>query len=382
VTLGLILNLISILKFNFYPLIFTVYLSISIVRSLNPAHIIQSLILTIIGCLAFFKLFNNKKIQVETIVFLSLIATYLISCFVLKRYDRIIQHLAFITINPGVAYLMRMKKISSSQINIIFSCVATLFFLKIINHENPVTALKVMSGNGISLILSVVVIPYYIARHFEGKRLIITPALINFIICIWAGGRAGIIGSFISLLGILWIKYKHLRSHFFLGLFFIFIFEFIFHYLFGSIFRNLYFFKFAFERFSAHSFFNDPRISMALDYFQSVDTFSFIFGSDLKQAWPAGARWNYDPHNSFINLICKNGILGYLNIILTLTTLKFLFKMNILFFVLFLNYIILALTDSFLFYESWDFLFIFFLAYSFSAVSFSNIKFPPLRLIR
>jgi hypothetical protein len=376
------LNLISKLNSNIYALLLTVYVSLSLVRFLNPAHIIQSIILAFLGFLAFLKLINNKKIQIEVIFLFVLVATYLISCYVLKRYDRIIQNLTFIVMNSGVAYLLRIKKVSSSQIYIIFLCLIILFGYKILNYENPITTLGVTSGNGISIMLAVVVIIYYVARQFEHKRLPILPALINFLLCIWAGGRAGIIASFLCFLGICWINYKHLRLNLLLGLFFIFTAVILFHDELRTIFKNLYFFEFAVQRFSTHSFFHDPRINMITAYFKTVDHNSFLFGTDLKKAWPEGVFWNFDPHNSFINLMCKNGLIGFLNLILVLFSLNVLLKKNLLFFILFLSYILLALADSFLFYESWDFVYLFFIAYSISLINFRRIKFISLVLAR
>jgi hypothetical protein len=369
------LNLISKLNSNIYTLLLTFYVSISLVRFLHPAIILQSVILAFIGFLAFFKLINNKKIQVETIFLFGLIATYLISCYLLIRYDRVIQNLVFITINSGVAYLMRMKKVSSSQINIIFLCLIILFSYKILNYENPITTLRVTSGNGISIMLAVVVIVYYVARQFEYKRLPILPALINFILCIWAGGRAGIIASFLCFLGICWINYKHLRLILLLGLFFISTATILFHKEFGTFLGNFYFFESSVQRFSTHSFFNDPRINIISTYFKTLDLYSIFFGADLKKIWPEGVFWNFDPHNSFINLTYKNGLIGYLNLILVLFSLCVLLKKNLLFFILFLSYILLALADSFLFYESWDFVYFFFIAYSISLINFRRIKF-------
>lgn len=344
---------------SFNTTIFTAYLTLSLVRFLIPANFIITSSLCILGLTAF-SFSHREKITPENVILIFLVLSFLISACVTKRYERIPQVLFFSLMSSGIAYLLRKSLISSSHILIIFLCLSLFFFEKIFTQTDPVTTLRVTSGNGISLMTSVTIISYYIACYNEKKTLMLFPAAINFLICLWAGGRSGIFSSLIILLGLYFlINYKRFYLNLLLSvtiLVFIFNINSIYSFL-----GNFYFFKASYLRFTTHSFIQDPRIFILKDYLSNLNITNILFGVNLKNLWSGGLIYNFDLHNSFLNLTSKAGLIGWCNILMTIFALLIFLRKNLLFFILFLSLIVLCITDGFIFFESWDFLFLFFI---------------------
>ena len=356
-------------KYNIY--IFSGYLTLSLIRFLVPGQFILTSFLCLLGLIAFsFSFLYKEKITPENVILIFLVLSFLISACVTKRYERILQALFFSVMSSGIAYLLRKSLISSSHILIVFLSLSLFFFEKILAQVDPVTTLEVVSGNSISLMTSVTIISYYIACYNEKKTLMLFPAFINFLICLWAGGRSGIFSSLIILLGLYFlINYKKFLLNLILSLtIFVFIYNIESAY---SFLGNFYFFKTSYLRFTTHSFIQEPRIFILKDYLNNLNITNILFGINLKNSWPGGLIYNFDLHNSFLNLTSMAGLIGWCNILMSIFALLIFLRKNLLFFILFLSLIVLCTTDGFIFFESWDFLFLFFIV---NAILISDAK--------
>lgn len=345
----------------FLPYFFTFYLAVSLIRFLNPANFFITSSLVLLGIAPLILFFNFKKFKFYNLFFIFLILAGLISSLYVFRHERIHHMIFFNLMSLGILLLFEHKLIFHKHIMFIFICLNLYFVSMIFSLENPIYALKVCSGNGISYMMIITTIALYISRYMSEKKILIWPAVSNFLICFWAGGRSGIFSSLIIFLGICYIAVKN-KKIFYTFFFVISAVLISTGFIFYDYLREFYFFKVPFDRFATHSLLNDPRIQIWSNYFINLDFSRFIFGANIKNdPWPDGTILNYDYHNSFINLHANTGIYGFFLILLACYSLIFYYRKNFLYFILFSAIILRAFTDSFIFFESWDFLFFFFL---------------------
>lgn len=345
----------------FLPYFFTFYLSVSLIRFLNPANFFITSTLVLLGIAPLILFFNFKKFKFYNLFFIFLILAGLISSLYVVRHERIHHMIFFNLMSLGILLLFEHKLIFHKHMMFIFICLSLYFLSIIFSLEDPIYALKVCSGNGISIMMIVTTIALYISRYVSEKKILIWPAFSNFLICFWAGGRSGFFSSLIILIGVCYLCTKNKRI--FLWSFFLFSTVMLFFSLvFFDYLKHVYFFKALFERFDNHSLLNDPRLQIWSNYFNNLDLSRFIFGVNFKRdPWPGGEILNFDYHNSFINLVAQTGLFGFFILLLTSYSLNYYLRKNFLYLILFLALIFRALTDSFIFFESWDFLFFFFL---------------------
>ncbi len=108
--------------------------------------------------------------------------------------------------------------------------------------------------------------------------------------------------------------------------------------------------------------FDTPRFSLWIDYYNSLDLTSLFFGSNLNDI-SSIANFAGNPHNSFITLFSKVGIIGF-----TVTFLLYIYNMNYmiknkqyLFILLSLVMILRIFFDKLIFFGTYDYYFMFFL---------------------
>jgi hypothetical protein len=318
--------------------------------------------LVLLGLLPVIIYFQSKKYKVENYFFIFLLISILISSSYTGSFDRVVHRILFSLMSLGILVIFEQKIISYKQLMTLFIFICLYFLGLMLFRQDPIYALKVCSGNGISMIVLFALVALYIVRHRLQCAIILWPAAISFLICFWAGGRSGIISSFIILFG---ISYMKLKGRKFTKLFYLTSFYLILTlatFFFYDYLRDIYFFKAPLSRFANHTLAEEPRFLMWANYFNNLDLERFIFGVNImNDPWPEKVLYNFDYHNSFINLHSKTGIFGFLIFLLTVNSLIYYIRNNLLFFILFTAIIFRAFTDSFIFFESWDFIFFFFL---------------------
>jgi hypothetical protein len=353
----------------FSTIIFTLYLALTLIRFLNPAIVVLTSSVVLLGMVAL--IFTSFKMTRDNIAiyFLAtlLIIFFLASSIVVSRDERIVHVVLFVIFNSGIALLLLKEKIYSFGPYLIFYGLCLFFLKKIIAGEDPLYTLEIISGNGIPMMMLVACISLYIVTINQKKTVDIYPAIFTFLICIWGAGRSGILASLLILIGIVYVKYPIFFKFKYLiilscGIFvpFIYYFEDI------ILFLSKYsYFKGAALRYLVRSESGpDIRLEMWGNYFNNLDISRVIFGANvLTDPWPDGKLFAYNYHNSFIHLHLQTGLAGLGFIGLIIFSYFELFRKNKILFVLLVGISTRAFTDAFIFFESWDFLFYYLVAY-------------------
>jgi hypothetical protein len=220
----------------------------------------------------------------------------------------------------------------------------------------------------------------YIVHKNEGKEIDLKPAFFTYLISIWGIGRSGIISSFVLLVGLSFIRMR-LRKFYFYIISLALLATFLFADRLLLLFVNNSLFGRAVEYFFARKMEDlpDPRIFIWSNYFNNLDVFKVFFGANVHtDPWPDGAIYAYNYHNIFIQLHLQTGLIAIVFYILICSALVKFCRTNKVFFVLLLTICLRGMTDSFLFFESWDFILYFFI-YQFLRNSYLSIKFDQRR---
>jgi hypothetical protein len=227
------------------------------------------------------------------------------------------------------------------------------------------------SQNGISMMMLLAVIPFYLVTYRLNEKIDLKPAVITFFISIWGVGRSGILASFILLFCLFLIKYE---SKYFRGIIFIFMVTIItillYPYFDSQVQYNI------FDGTFNNSFFNNAILNYAKTfdstyserdeiinyYFQNLDLIKLIFGVNPKtEYWPNGEILAYNYHNSFIALHSQTGLFGLLTIFVLVVSLFIFLSKDKIYSLLILTLLVRWSTDSYLFFEFFDFIPLFFI---------------------
>jgi hypothetical protein len=103
---------------------------------------------------------------------------------------------------------------------------------------------------------------------------------------------------------------------------------------------------------------------MWMNYFQGLDAQGFIFGVPSKYELIDGKIFRYNYHNSFLALHAKIGIFSLPFLICLIWSAFVLLKHNKLFLVLLASASMRWFVDEGMFFESFDFIFYFFIFYA------------------
>ena len=116
----------------------------------------------------------------------------------------------------------------------------------------------------------------------------------------------------------------------------------------------------AVERFNSE----EVRLTVWGNYLSNLDLYRIVLGANIfEDPWPDGAVLAYNYHNSYIHLHSRTGLYSIFLFVLTAFALVEYARFNKLYFILFLTVIIRMSTDSGLFFESFDFIYLYFIFY-------------------
>jgi hypothetical protein len=184
------------------------------------------------------------------------------------------------------------------------------------------------------------------------------------VISIWGIGRSGIASSIVLLLGLLFVR---LRSkpryiyHVIICLYIVSLFYALSVFAMdASIFGN------AIDHYFAREMETGPseRLTMWTNYFNNLDMSRVIFGVNVTEdPWPEGEIFEYNYHNSFINLHLQTGLMGLMTLALIPFTLFTYYRIHQVFLILWLTLIVRSSTDLLIFFGPFDFLPLFFIGY-------------------
>ena len=354
-------------KKYFFTIIFTLYLALTLVRYLTPGNFLLTGAVVFLGLLSLILLsvkIPKDNIYIYIFTGLLAIAFFFSSIFVL-RVDRVGHVLLFIFLNFGIALILLRRHVYSQGAYLVFYALAFYMALLILTGIDPNEALKVVSRNGISEMMIVACVSLYIIQKNEAKEIDLKPAFFTFLISIWGVGRSGFISSFILLAGLFLIRMHHRKSYIF-AIFFVLLSTFFIIDQLVLLGTDYPFFSRAIDYYFVQKNQDgpNPRIAMWTNYFNNLDTFRVIFGANVRtDPWPDGERYAYNYHNMFIQLHLQTGLMAIVFYVLILFALIQFWRTNKVFFVLLLTICLRGMTDTFLLFESWDFILYFFIYY-------------------
>ena len=341
-----------------FTILFFLYFLFSLIRFIYPANFILTSIVTIIGLLSFVLLslkIKREDLLIYKYIFFLLIFVFL-SAFAANRFERLGHVVLFIFTNTGIALILKKSLVNTWAVKVVFYSWALFFIKQILTGVDPDLALTVVSHNGISMMILVACISYYIVERKKIEKIPLIPAVFTLIISIWGTGRSGILASLILLIGVILIKYRIKKVAIFIistpiVLIFLFFDEVV------SLALNIPFLTRSATNYLVRSQEEEARIDIWANYFNNLDIFRFLFGANIKtDPWPDGQILAYNYHNTFINFHSQTGLMGVITIIILIFALFNFSQSNKLLFVLLLALVARWFTDIGLYFESWDYL--------------------------
>lgn len=365
------------IKKVFFTIIFILYFALTLVRYLTPGNFLLTGAVVFLGLLSLILLsVKIPKDNVLIYIFTGLLAiAFLLSSIFVLRTDRIGHVLLFIFLNFGIALILLRGHVYSQGAYLVFYALAFYMALLILTGVDPNEALRVVSRNGISEMMIVACVSLYIIQKNEAKEIDLKPAFFTLLISIWGVGRSGIISSAVLLLGLLIIRMRLRKLHIYI-IFFVLLVTFLFFDQLLSLGVDNVFIGRGINHYLIRKMEDGPdsRIAMWANYFNNLDVFRVFFGANvLTDPWPNGKLHAYNYHNMFIHLHLQTGLMAIVFFVLILSALVQFWRTNKVFFVLLLTICLRGMTDTFLLFESWDFILYFFIYY-FLRTSYLSIK--------
>lgn len=156
------------------------------------------------GCLLFIYTILYKKDD-KRIWWVVLLAIMLSFCLILSsmyNHNASIKEVLWIWSYMGAALALVSFEIDSRWVSVLFYVLAGYFFLCIIMRRSVHYILYSTSRNGISLLMIFMALLLYICRKSNQMKIVYLPATFNLIISVWALGRAGILTAVLFWCGI------------------------------------------------------------------------------------------------------------------------------------------------------------------------------------
>jgi hypothetical protein len=190
-------------------------------------------------------------------------------------------------------------------------------------------------GNGISMIMLVACVSLYVVLGSEGRKIDLKPALLTLFICIWAIGRSGILSSLFLLTGLLLLKFNVRFTSRFINLVVVALLFTIGYYFIENL-TVLSEGNFILENAAANYMSRNQeessiRLLLWANYLNNLDLFRIFFGVNIfTDYWPDGDEYNFNYHNSWINLHYQTGFMALVFFaVMGLTIVKYWKKINV-----------------------------------------------------
>lgn len=218
----------------------------------------------------------------------------------------------------GAAIMLKNFSIDSRKITYLLLAITSIYGIEILLGIDATDAIGAGSGNNISTYILFYVFLIYIKRYEERKKIIYWPCLIAIVLSIWGNGRAGLLASIIMFILVFWYDYKFVSNQkketlkkvgiLASGAL-----------LLACIFLGSHIETF-FEKLIKYGF-TSVRIKIYLEYitnsFKSIG--NFLLGVPMiSENNPLLTKYAGNPHNAFLMLHAKYGIIGFSYVILML----------------------------------------------------------------
>jgi hypothetical protein len=350
----------------FFTILFSMYLSLSLICFIWPNNFI-TLFNTLLGLFALILL--SSRIQREYVpiyIFVGLLVTSFLvsSLFVGRTGWRLYFPICFLVSSPGIAMILLRGYVYSWGGYIVFYSLSAYFLMLMLGGVDGYSALKYSSWNGISTLMLVACISLYIVLSMENKKIDLKPAFLTLVISIWGIGRSGIASSIVLLLGLLFVRLRTRPKYIYNAIICFYIIS-----LFCAL--SMYamdssFLGNAIDHYFTREMETGPseRLTMWTNYYNNLDMSRVIFGVNVvEDPWPEGEIFEYNYHNSFVNLHLQTGLMGFITMALITFSFLAFYRKNMIFFFLLLTLIVRSSTDLLIFFGPFDFIPLFFIFY-------------------
>lgn len=268
----------------------------------------------------------------------------------------------------GITDLMLLHRWSEKLGAIAFYIMFFLLLYRILGPDLRV--LSISSNNYISVLILLADAFYYIPFEWNGRSLglkELLPASLSFVIAVIAAGRGGILSTGILLSGLVLMRIFQItaskRMHFFA------IVAIVFSLIIIQTVDESFFSHFShFGKFATEGANSSIRVQMWREYFFAITSSIkyLVFGYPLREIFII-ARYNGNPHNSFIFLHAIGGIFSFLLFIMFFvrSVLKHIKNKHFIMLLLLIVLVTRGMTDKFIFGQYGMPVFVFLLLYPF-----------------
>lgn len=284
----------------------------------------------------------------------------LLSSLIISRTQPGFGSICVLLSNTGIALLLLRGYLYSWGGYIVFYGLSAYFIRNILAGVSPDAVRVAGSFNGISIIMLQNCIPLCLALSMENKKIDLKPAIFTLVISTWGIGSSGVISSCILFLGLFFIHLKTNKKHIIpsvliiLPLFYLFLNKLI---TFAVNYINI---EETFNYLVVKDVSVTERQDILFHYFNNLDLFSMIFGTDVFQDGFM-SFYSYNYHNSYIALHSQTGFIGIIILALLCFSLLKYFRTNLIFFFLLLSIMLRISTDVGNFFTLADFILYFFI---------------------
>lgn len=265
---------------------------------------LRNFLIVLVGIIAYIYVFIKKRKNIKKEITINIL--FVIFLLISTSYNKnssILETLWIISYF-GIASLIYFFPLSEKITKYIYYIVAITFIYFFYRGIDPNIIFKSASRNLVSVILLYHSCLYYMILYKRKKKYDIYPAILTFLLCLWALGRAGILVSFFLLFFIMMNILKKRKGKI-IFLFFILIMCCIGEKYLSELFIN------ASKRFEKDGL-ESSRIILLKEYFYFLknEVINLVFGVPYSM----GEYLNYhkNPHNSLLTLHAKFGLLGFL----------------------------------------------------------------------
>lgn len=369
----------------FFTSLFLLYFTLSFISMIGPfiAYDVKIFICSLLGLFAL--ILSSTRIRREDVPIIKfvvlLIASFLVSSFLVGRAKGAVGvPFLFIVSGTGIAMILLRGYVYSWGGYMLFYSLAVYFLSFMLSGVSADFVFMNVSRNNISVVLLYASISLYIMLSMENKKKIdLKPAIITFIISIWAIGRSGIVSSFVLLLGLIFVKF-HVKKKYIVVICLLIAFL-VYAFIQSGIF--IYFVNAANANVIQHATISmlreeSERGAIWMNYYDNLDLFRVICGVNVAEdPWPAGEILAYNYHNSFIFLHAQTGFMGLITIALIIFSISTFYRINQVFLILLLALIMRAFTDMVIFFGRFDFIPFFFIFYFLKRLPFRDPRINP-----
>lgn len=262
------------------------------------------------------KIFDRNMLKILSYVFVMLVLAFASSLF---RNAFALKELMASVSYMGISIILLKTKLNDKIIDLLYFGIVLFFMVHIVIGTDPNDVFRT-SRNTISMFIIFCTVLVILVKLKNNKKVSSIYVILNLVICVWAVGRNGIISSVMLLLGYYisyFLRHKVKLIHtviILLGITIIVLSSLIFADYFHNISEQI---LLSLDHLMNSRLHDSARESMISTYIDTMfnDFYSFIFGVKLIDI-PLFVKFKGNPHNSYLRLHSKYGILGFTLVII------------------------------------------------------------------